>query len=773
MKQKIITVFLGALLITVVLNVVTIGSSSNYDRLILIRVNENNYNFIITNNFEIVGSQPGETFDIITPYYRLNEFENIDITYEIIIQDVEEYENSVRGQYHTLAQMESMLQTIASNYPDITVLYSIGTTYEGRNIWCLEISDNPGVNEGEPGVFFMGLHHAREWPTVEICLNLANQLTNNYGSDPTITGVVNNNRIWLVTCVNPDGYYYCHDQGHDWRKNRKPYPGGIGVDLNRNYGGSSNGDPWGSWGSVFQSAATHDAGEEVFCGSSPFSELETQAIRNVFLNNDICASISWHTYGELVMWPWGYTPDDAPDNTYLTEVGQQIASLITQQDGSGTYTPQQSCTLYPTTGDTNDWAYGYSQYVIGRPTFSFTIEAGQNFQPSTTYLDQICLQNFEGALYLLQEAENIKNTVVPRVIPPIIEDLPVDTDGDYTMTWEEQNPDANPSYFQLDELTGLILNIDDVESRSSLWSLDGYTVSTAKAHSSSHSYKSRNINSDVSTLTSVTPLPVTQETKLSFWCWYNSEEDYDYTFIEISKDERYYEILDGFTGSSGNWVYKEYNLEDYAGESVYIRFRSVTDDNTLQEGFYVDDITPVPQFSNTNTLSNSITENQYDITGKTNGDYFYRVKGYNSQQGWGDFSTIKKVTVSISSNQPPNTPNISGTTSGKPNIEYNFNIFASDPDGNNLYYYVDWGDENNTGWLGPYTSSEEISLNHKWLEKGTYVIKVKAKDTFDEESDWASLEITLPKNRLLFNNIWTRFINQLKTISLLLNFLRS
>lgn len=768
MRKKLISIFLCLLLLITIFGAVDGIGYRNDNKLILIRVNSNVYNFLISNNFEIVGSKPGKSFDVILPENKIHDLVIAKIDYEIIIPDLEKYDDSVRGSYHTLAQIESMLNNIASNYPDITDLYSIGTTYEGRDIWCLEISDNPGIDEGEPGVLFMGLHHAREWPTVEICLNIANQLTTNYGNDPEITEVVDNVRLWLVVCVNPDGYYYCHDLNNDWRKNRHPYPGGIGVDLNRNYGGSSNGDPWGFWGSAFQGATTHDPAEEVYCGPMPFSEFEIQAVKNILLNNEINALISWHTYSELVLWPWGYTPTQAPDGTYLSQIGQQIASRITSQSGSGSYTPQQACTLYPTTGDTIDFSYGYSKYVLGRTTFAYTIEACSTFHPSTSYLDQIVDENFDGALYLLQEADSIRETVIPRVIPPVIDDLPIDIDGDYTITWQEKNPNANPQYFQLDELTGLNLNIDDTESGSGLWNLEGFTISTSKSHSTSHSYKSGYSNDDVSSMITLTPLIVTEGMKISFWCWYNTEANYDYAFLEVSRDGRYFDVLDKYGGSSGNWVYKEYTLDDYINESIFIRFRYETDSNTLQEGFYVDDISPVPEFININTLSNTITENYYDITNKTNGDYYYRVKGYNSQQNWGDFSTIKKVTVTFMANQPPNIPNISGTVKGKPNIEYNYTIITTDPDGNNVYYYVDWGDENNTGWLGPYLSGEEISLKHKWLEKGTYAIKVKAKDTYDEESDWASLEVTLPKSRFVFNSILPRLLNHLQEILLIL-----
>jgi len=623
---------------------------------VLARINTANGKVDLPKGVEILGGKPGEYLDIILPQIRLRELSDADIEYSILISDVDSYSDPFRGQYHTLAEMEQMLEDIADNYPDITSLYSIGTTFEGRDIWCLEITDNPGVDEGEPGIFYMGLHHAREWPTVEICLYIADQLTSQYGSDPDITDVVNNRRLWLVTCVNPDGYYYCHDQGHDWRKNRNYFPefGTYGVDLNRNYAGSCNGDPWGTWGSLGPASVTHNSDYGIYCGPSPLSELETQAIRNIFLENDISACISWHTSGELVMWPWGYSEDEqTPDDTYMSQVGEEIASRITRQGGYGTYTPTQSAGLYPTTGDTTDWAYGYSHYIQGKAIFVYTIEACLQFQPSEFHLDQIVEENFDGALYLLQEAENIKNTVTPRVIPPIIDDMTNDPDGDYIVSWEEQNPDADPDVFQLDELTGLSLLTDDVEAGSDLWNLDGFSISDARYHSDSHSYKSRYSNEDVSSMTSIYPIPISDDNTLSFWCWYNIENEWDYAFVEVSRDGRIYDILDKFTGLSGGWQYMEYSLGDYVDESVFIRFRYTTDENTIEEGFYIDDISPVADFETVTILSDSITDNSYEISGNSNNTYFYRVKGHNDERDWGDFSTLEKLIVGEGDDEPP------------------------------------------------------------------------------------------------------------------------
>ncbi len=656
MKKKIIC--FGTLVLLLCGSVTISGSQSDDSTSFvkdLVRVDITQGNVVFPEGVEVVAENMGAWVDIIIPRYRLQELTDNQIQYTTLIADMDAYHSAMMGSYHTFVQMENILQGIATNHSDIASLFSIGISYEGRNLWCLEISDNPGEDEGEPGVLFMGLHHAREWPTVEICLRIANNLTAGYGVNSTITDFVDGRRIWIVPCVNPDGYYYCHDLGNDWRKNRHYFSqyGTYGVDLNRNYPGSADGNAWGAWGSIFDASVTHDPGDEVYCGPGPASELEIQAVTNFFTTHDICASISWHTYQQELYWPWGYTASQVPDNTYIGSVGTQIAQRITRQSGSGTYTPGQSHGLYGTTGDNIDWEYGYSHFVMGRTTFAYTIEACSDFHPSASYLDQICKENCDGALYLLSEAENIRDTVVPRVMPPLLDELPNDSDGNYRVSWEEQNPLAEPDYFQLDELSGLSLMTDDAESGSGLWSLDGFALSTSRYHSGSSSFKSRYTNADVSTMTTVNPIPITTGMKLSFWCWYNTENNYDDAFVEVSTDGRFYKILDIFTGSSGSWQYKEYDLGNYSGESLFIRLRYTTDSGTLQEGFYVDDITPVADIATVTTLSSTITNDYYDITGKTNGTYYYRVKGHNSVRGWCDFSTLEKILVSVGEDLTP------------------------------------------------------------------------------------------------------------------------
>jgi hypothetical protein len=729
--------------------------SGNADHSILsksiVRIDITDEHVTLPRESDILGGKPDKYIDIIIPNIELSKLSYEDIDYSFLNLDKHSISQSYANEYHTIAEMEQILQDIANSYPSITNLYSIGESYEGRNIWCLEITDNPGIDEEEPGVFYMGLHHAREWPTLEICLYIAENLTSSYGSDPDITDIINNRRLWLVPCVNPDGYYYDHDlhQGVKWwRKNRHYLTefGTYGIDLNRNYAGSCNGAALGMWGSTGMS---HNPDNELYCGQEILSELETKAIRNVFLENDICGSISWHTHGELVIWPWGYSTDDiTPDDEYLSQIGEEIASRITTQDGYRTYTPSQSAGLYPTSGDTTDWAYGYSHYIMGRPTFAYTIEACNSFHPDPVVLDQVCAENFDGAIYFLQEAGSIKD-VIPRVIPPVIEEMDSDDDGEYIISWVEVNPKANPDYFQIDELTDLSLIIDDAESGSSAWNLNDFSLSASRYHSYGYSYKSHRVDNSVSSITSVYPIPIVDGMSLSFWCWYDIENNYDMAFVEVSKDGRFYDVLDKFTDSSGGWTYRSYNLDEYSGDSVFIRFRYSTDENTHGEGFYVDDILPVADFGTVNTLSSSITNMSYGIIEKAEGIYYYRIKGYNSKHGWGDFSTLERIDVSVENNNPPNTPTINGLVNGKAGEKYEYMFVTTDADGDDIYYFIEWGDSDTEEWLGPYGSGEEITINHTWHEKGDYTIRAKAKDEHDLESYWGVLLINMPKNKHL------------------------
>jgi len=107
--------------------------------------------------------------------------------------------------------------------------------------------------------------------------------------------------------------------------------------------------------------------------------------------------------------------------------------------------------------------------------------------------------------------------------------------------------------------------------------------------------------------------------------------------------------------------------------------------------------------------------------------------------------------------KPPNPPEISGETEGIAGEEYNYTFLADDPEGHDVYYYIDWGDDHVEEWIGPYSSGEDKTVRHTWSEQGTYEIKTKAKDIYDVESDWTTLEVTMPRNKPIMTLFESRF----------------
>jgi len=305
--------------------------------------------------------------------------------------------------YHDYAEMVAELQQAAFDHPDIFSLFSIGLTHEGRTIWAGKISDNVGVDEDEPEVLFTHHQHAREHLTVEMGLYTLKMLTDGYGADPRITDLVNSREIWMIFDANPDGGEYDVATGTyaSWRKNRQPNAGStaIGTDLNRNWSYK-----WGCCG-----GSSGDPSSTTYRGPAAFSAPETQMIRD-FVDSrviggvqQIKANIDFHTYDELVLWPYSYTLTDVPadmtqdDHDTFVAMGQAMAA-------TNGYTPEQASDLYIFDGSINDWLYG--TYRI----FSYTFEmypkdgAPEGFYPADEVIPTETARNREAVLYLLEKA---------------------------------------------------------------------------------------------------------------------------------------------------------------------------------------------------------------------------------------------------------------------------------------------------------------------------------------------------------------------------------
>jgi murein tripeptide amidase MpaA len=310
------------------------------------------------------------------------------------------------SRYHNFPEMVAAVDQAVADHPDIVAKRSLGKSYQGRDIWAVKISDNVGTDEDEPEVLFDGLHHAREHLSAEQALAVLRWMTAGYGVDPRITRLVDRRETWIVFMVNPDGGQYdlTGSPYRGWRKNRQPNAGttAIGTDLNRNYdyrwaccGGSSSSP----------SSATYH-------GSKAFSAPETRVMRD-FINSrvingrqQITAAITFHTAGEQVLWPYGYTTTDVPadmtrdDEAALEALGRRMAS----KNG---YHPMQSSSLYITDGDEIDWAYGRHRIFMYTfelyPTHS-QVSTIARFYPPDEVITRETERNKDAILYLMEQA---------------------------------------------------------------------------------------------------------------------------------------------------------------------------------------------------------------------------------------------------------------------------------------------------------------------------------------------------------------------------------
>ena len=289
---------------------------------------------------------------------------------EVLIDDLEQYYASrletrsgegfgygSMGGFYTYSEVMASLDSMQVLYPNlVSQKDTIGYSILGKPIVAVKISDNPEVQESEPEIIYTGLHHAREPAGMMAVLYYMWYLLENYGSEPQATYLVDNRQMWFVPVVNPDGYVYNQQTnpggGGMWRMNARDnnnnaiyfQSGFDGVDLNRNYGYQWGYDNIGS---------SPYPGDDTYRGPSPFSEIETQTIRNFCNQHQFLTAFNYHTYSNLLIHPWAYNDSPTPDHFLFQTFGFELTRL----NGYILGTPSQTVG-YAVNGDTDDWMYG-------------------------------------------------------------------------------------------------------------------------------------------------------------------------------------------------------------------------------------------------------------------------------------------------------------------------------------------------------------------------------------------------------------------------------
>ena len=290
------------------------------------------------------------------------------------------------GGHLTYREMLAHLDSMYRKYPALisprTPLDTLKT--EGDSlIWRVRISDNPLQNEtGEPKALFTAVHHAREPVGMHQLIFFMWYLLENYSSNPEIQALVNQSDLYFVPCLNPDGYRYNEEQFPDgggmWRKNRRPNGDGtFGTDLNRNYGHQWGIDDFGS---------SPDAFSDVYRGPAPFSEAETQAVRNFCNQHNIRIALNYHTFGNLLLHPWGYDGSAVcPDLSLF----RSLASELTRENSFRTGSCMEALN-YNSNGSSDDYMYAASPQKAS--ILAMTPEVGNEFWPTQSEILPLCLK---------------------------------------------------------------------------------------------------------------------------------------------------------------------------------------------------------------------------------------------------------------------------------------------------------------------------------------------------------------------------------------------
>jgi carboxypeptidase T len=615
---------------------------------------------------DVAGIVPGRYMDIVVLPSQLWRFAQAGIPYQVMMkspQDLPPY--SGKATYHTYDAIRTELLQIVADHPGITKLDTIATAAQGGKVWCLKVSDNPAVNDNtRHGILIMGNHHAREWMTPEIVLYLANYMTNNYNPTGTdsISTLVKTKEFFFIPTVNPDGFIYdnggTYGAGLMWRKNRRQNsPTVFGVDLNRGYDGSEDGDIRGAWGSTTNSYTSPDSSNDVFYGVAPSGEPEQQAVMKLVNDHNIVLSLSYHSYSELVIWPLGYVDSlvkRAPDSTQLEYFGRQMAARIKRLHSTLGYTPEQGSALYSTTGDSEGWIYGYGLAQLGRVILAYCIEVDTAFYTPPSHIDSVCPQTLKGTLYMVMRTDSMVSlTSPPPVLPPVLDppSYPLKTKGtDFMLAWQLLNPLSNPSAYELQELSGLQPTTDTVGAATNPnVALNGFASSTTRMYSGSRSYYSSVGNQyNIASITTVNPYYVSSVADSFSFYSYQAMTTFDRMWVEISSDGKQWDLLGKLYQNALTWTKRAFAIDSskYFGKSVYFRVRLVGDGAFTTDGVYIDDIKPVAAFDSVKTLSSTITSQSYTVTGRPEGStYYYRVRGYNAKRNWGDWSQLRKVYV--------------------------------------------------------------------------------------------------------------------------------
>uniref|UniRef100_A0A8C5LC61 Carboxypeptidase O n=1 Tax=Jaculus jaculus TaxID=51337 RepID=A0A8C5LC61_JACJA len=320
--------------------------------------------------YDSSSDQPGQ--EVVSPWRSLNTY-----SYD---------------KYHPMGEIYEWMSQVSEKHADLVTQHFLGMTYETRPMYYLKISQ-PSNNPKKIIWIDCGIH-AREWIAPAFCQWFVKEIVQNYKDNSRISRFLRNLDFYVLPVLNIDGYIYTWTTDRLWRKSRSSHSNGtcFGVDLNRNFNAS--------WCSIGASTNCQDL---TFCGTEPVSEPEAKAVSSLIESKkkDILCFLTIHSYGQLILTPYGYTKNKSSNHEELIQVGQKAANALKAKHGTNYRVGSSADILYAVSGSSRDWARD-----IGIP-FSYTFELRDNgtygFILPESQIQPTCEETMEGVLSLLDE----------------------------------------------------------------------------------------------------------------------------------------------------------------------------------------------------------------------------------------------------------------------------------------------------------------------------------------------------------------------------------
>uniref|UniRef100_A0A7C3J731 carboxypeptidase T n=1 Tax=candidate division WOR-3 bacterium TaxID=2052148 RepID=A0A7C3J731_UNCW3 len=568
---------------------------------IRIKVDKENFEILKKNlkSLDIVGFEKGKSYLINLPEKDFEILKGLNLKYEI-------YEpKSYKTDYKSLAGYYQYIDSLVLRFPNIVKLETLDFTYNGNPLVIMKINgENPSAYSGQNTFLLMALHHSREWQTTVTAIFFAESLLFSYGKDSLITSLIDKNFIIVFPIVNPDGYYYSHDDpsgDNYWRKNRSYRNGYYGVDLNRNYGGGCNKIAESEWGYI--AGISHNPSDlYTYCGPYPSSEVEVRSVENLIKNYNVKLSLSLHSYGEDILYPWASVYNLTLDEDIIRSFAFRIASKMKKNSGEP-YDTLRSVALYATTGDTDDWIYGFSKFVKGKTTIPFTVEMDQTFQPPVSTLDTLCRNVFSGFLEGLILTDSVEGRTEEIPLKP---EVSIFLDS---LFWKVENKEFS-DFYRVKIYSGKIELIDSSNEKN-IYNIININLDSSVYYSPKYSFHPINLNSSFSVLESKYKSKYFKGDTLYLTLKYDLEKDYDVLLVEYSTDGFEYKPVDTnfykFTGTNLNWnIFKIPFNED--SNYIFLRIRTLFDPFTLNSGVWIDDIGYLTKFTSDTIFKDSVVD---------------------------------------------------------------------------------------------------------------------------------------------------------------------